>query len=171
MTSHVVYNILTNWKIIYIFKITGWNHMKLRLLIWRKLIWRKSSSCWTNRQRPLIWRKSLTSSCYNSNSIVPRKNVSLKKSSLSDIVGFATALDFSLELFKLVKICSSCNNSKLFQTEEKNQFDFGNQKVWNLVIYRGDGTTCTMFSSLIVCMHIQRFKWFHSIILNIYIGF
>ena len=120
MTSHVVYNILTNWKIIYIFKITGWNHMKLRLLIWRKLIWRKSSSCWTNRQRPLIWRKSLTSSCYNSNSIVPRKNVSLKKSSLSDIVGFATALDFSLELFKLVKICSSCNNSKLFQTIPNN---------------------------------------------------
>ena len=36
--------------------------------------------------------------------------VSLKKTSLSDIVGLATTL---------VKICSTSNNSKLFATEEK----------------------------------------------------
>ena len=29
MTSHVIHNILTYWKIVYIFKIIEWNHLKL----------------------------------------------------------------------------------------------------------------------------------------------
>ena len=33
MTSHVVYNILTYWKIVYIFTIIKWNHLKLCMCI------------------------------------------------------------------------------------------------------------------------------------------
>ena len=35
-------------------------------------------------------------------------------------------------------------------------------------IISGDHRTCTMFFSLVVCMHMQSFKWFHSTILKIY---
>ena len=37
MTSHVVYNILTYWKIVYIFKIIEWNHF---VCVYRPLNWR-----------------------------------------------------------------------------------------------------------------------------------
>ena len=33
MTSHVVHNILTYWKMVYIFKIIEWNHLKLCMCI------------------------------------------------------------------------------------------------------------------------------------------
>ena len=54
---------------------------------------------------------------YNSKSIVRRPLRLL--SSLSDIVSLTTTSNFSFELVKLVKICSTSNNSQLFATEEK----------------------------------------------------
>ena len=67
-------------------------------------------------------------------------------------------------------------------TNSKPKFDFGakptisenedffkkDAEVWNLISYHGDHKTRTMFFSLVVCMHKQSFKCFHSITLKIY---
>ena len=41
-------------------------------------------------------------------------------------------------------------------------------EVWKLVCYVGDHKTWTMLFSLVVCIQMENFKWFHSIILKIY---
>ena len=79
------------------------------------------------------------------------------------------------ELVLVEQIFTDLTNSKLM-------FDFGTTPtisenedvwkkdlvVWKLVCYLGDHKTLTMFFNLVVCIHMQSFKWFHSMILKIY---
>ena len=44
---------------------------------------------------------------------------------------------------------------------------FNQYEVWKLICYLGDHKTRTMFFSLVVCIHMQSFKWLRSIILKI----
>ena len=41
-------------------------------------------------------------------------------------------------------------------------------EVWKLICCLGDHKTITMFFNLVVCIHMQCFKWFCSIILKIF---
>ena len=80
----------------------------------------------------------------------------------------------SLELLLVEQFITNLTNSKLkFDVVAKptisDNEDFFQRdvEVWELYYYYCNIKTWTMFFSLVVCIHIQSFKWFHSIIVKI----
>ena len=81
----------------------------------------------------------------------------------------------SLELLLVEQILSNLTISKLKidvvakpTLSDNEDFFQRDVEAWELYYYYCNIKTWTIFFRLVVCMHMQSFKWFHPIILKIY---
>ena len=70
-----------------------------------------------------------------------------------------------IDIFNLFK---HYRHENVYYQWENWQLRFGNYEVWSLMINHGNHKTCTVLPHLVVRIHIQSFKWFHSVILKIH---